>query len=31
MFISLAASIWPAVSAARTEPLSLLQAGRASA
>jgi putative ABC transport system permease protein len=30
-FISIAASIWPAVSAARAEPLSLLQAGRASA
>jgi putative ABC transport system permease protein len=31
VFISLAASVWPAVSAARAEPLSLLQAGRASA
>lgn len=31
LFISLAASVWPALSAARTEPLSLLQAGRASA
>jgi len=30
-FISIAASIWPAVSAARAAPLSLLQAGRASA
>jgi putative ABC transport system permease protein len=29
--ISLGASIWPSVSAARTEPLTLLQAGRASA
>jgi putative ABC transport system permease protein len=31
LFISLAASIGPAVGAARTEPLTLLQAGRASA
>jgi len=31
LFISIAASIGPAVGAARTEPLSLLQAGRASA
>jgi putative ABC transport system permease protein len=31
LFISLAASIWPALSAARSEPLTLLQAGRASA
>jgi putative ABC transport system permease protein len=31
MAISLVASIGPAVSAARTEPLTLLQAGRASA
>jgi putative ABC transport system permease protein len=30
LFISLAASIWPAVEVARTEPLMLLQAGRAS-
>lgn len=29
MFITLAASAWPAISVARTEPLSLLQAGRA--
>jgi putative ABC transport system permease protein len=31
MLISLLASLWPAVSVARSEPLSLLQAGRASA
>ncbi len=31
MAISLLASIWPAVNVARSEPLSLLQAGRASA
>jgi putative ABC transport system permease protein len=31
MVISLLASLWPAVSVARSEPLSLLQAGRASA
>jgi putative ABC transport system permease protein len=31
VFISIAASIWPALSAARAEPLALLQAGRASA
>ena len=31
VFISLAASLWPAITAARTEPLTLLQAGRASA
>jgi putative ABC transport system permease protein len=30
MFIALAASVWPAVNVARTEPLTLLQAGRAS-
>jgi len=30
LFIALAASIWPAVEVARSEPLSLLQAGRAS-
>jgi putative ABC transport system permease protein len=30
LFISLAASLWPAVTVARAEPLSLLQAGRAS-
>jgi putative ABC transport system permease protein len=30
MTISIVASIWPAVSVARTEPLELLQAGRAS-
>ena len=29
MFIALGASVWPAVSVARREPLSLLQAGRA--
>jgi putative ABC transport system permease protein len=31
MAISLVASLWPAVHVARAEPLSLLQAGRASA
>ena len=31
MVISLAASVWPAMSVARSEPLTLLQAGRASA
>ena len=31
MLISLLASLWPAVSVARAEPLSLLQAGRAAA
>ncbi len=31
MVMSILASVWPAVSAARSEPLSLLQAGRASA
>jgi putative ABC transport system permease protein len=31
LVISLAASVWPALSAARSEPLTLLQAGRASA
>jgi putative ABC transport system permease protein len=30
LFISLLASIWPAAEVARAEPLSLLQAGRAS-
>jgi hypothetical protein len=30
MFISLAASLWPALSVAREDPLTLLQAGRAS-
>ena len=30
MFISIAASLWPAVSVAKTQPLDLLQAGRAS-
>ena len=30
MFISIAASVWPALSVAKTEPLELLQAGRAS-
>jgi putative ABC transport system permease protein len=31
MFITLLASVWPALAVARTEPLSLLQAGRAAA
>jgi putative ABC transport system permease protein len=31
LVISIAASVWPALSAARAEPLTLLQAGRASA
>jgi putative ABC transport system permease protein len=31
MFIALGASLWPAVHVARTEPLRLLQAGRAAA
>ena len=31
MVISIGASLWPAISAARSEPLTLLQAGRASA
>jgi putative ABC transport system permease protein len=31
MFITLLASLWPALAVARTEPLSLLQAGRAAA
>jgi putative ABC transport system permease protein len=31
LVISIAASLWPALSAARSEPLTLLQAGRASA
>ena len=31
LFIALAASLWPAITVARAEPLTLLQAGRASA
>jgi len=31
LVISLAASVWPALAAARSEPLTLLQAGRSSA
>ncbi|HZL33993.1 MAG TPA: FtsX-like permease family protein [Tepidisphaeraceae bacterium] len=31
LFISLSASLWPAISVAKAEPLTLLQAGRASA